>query len=176
MVKWWVVKWCNGKECQVGEQKIQENIKKHRKAGNTGVAPLFATLVFPFLSFQLNSGWLGSARLSLAWLGSRNRIHPGIILVDPGDAALCHLHRCRSLPPLSPFAIVAIASVGRYRCHLRPLAQLFTVASFDRHCRCRLLLPSPPAAPAATCYCCRLLPLPSPPPASATKNEQIQYL
>ena len=73
------------------------------KAGNTGVAPLGATRVFPLSSFCLYS---------------RNRIHRGISLVDPGDATLCLRSRPLLLPPLLPSAAAADAAIGRYHCRL----------------------------------------------------------
>ena len=113
-----------------------------------------------------------SPRLGLDRLGSKNRIHPGISLVDPGDAALLRLCRRHPLPPLSPYAAVAATAIGRYRHRLRPLGTPFTAtAAVDRRRRWRPLLPSLSPVPAAASHFRR--PPPLPPPASATTNKNI---
>ena len=83
------------------------------------------------------------------------RIHPGVILVDPGEAALRRRHRPLLLPTFSPTASADAAAVGCYRCRLRPLLSSVTAAAVNRR-HCRPLLPSPLAtSAAATRHCCR---------------------
>ena len=105
--------------------------------------------------------------------------HPGISLLDPGDASL-RRRRCRCrrpLPPLWPIAAAAATVVGCHQCRLRPLFPLVSAAAFDcRICQLPLAAPAvisghclrrPPSLPttaavaAATafgCYRCHLRP------------------
>ena len=153
-----MVKRCNRKECLIGEQKIRES-RKHglgdffsEKVGKTGVATLVTTRVFPLRGTK-------SERVPQVPPRRRRR-----------------RRRCPLLP-LLPSAAVAAAAVGRYCCHLRPLPPPVTTAATVncRHRRC-WPLQLPPAIVADRCRFRRHRPLLMPPLASATKNEQIQYL
>ena len=68
-------------------------------------------------------------------------------VTPPSTAAACYCHCCR-LPPLLPPELAATAGAsGRWRCWSLPPPPS-TAASVNRLRLCRLLTPSPPAAPA----------------------------
>ena len=89
-------------------RELNRETKNTEKDGNTAIAPLGATPGSPLSTFRLDS-----ARLS-----SRNRIYPGLSLVDSSDAASrCCRRRC-SLPPLWLLAATAATAVSLHRCRL----------------------------------------------------------
>ena len=173
MVKWWMVKWCNGKEGRVTEQKIRENGKHGSSTFRRHTSVSTFTLLPPLGSTRE----IGSTQASA--------LCTPVTPTSANSAVVNRYCHCRRpllflLPPfmLPPLSTTAGAS-GRWR--QRSLTPPPSTAASVNHRRCRLScrrpLPLPPAIVFDRCRCCRRRrPLPLTPPAYATTNEQIQYL
>ena len=84
---------------------------------------------------------------ALSGLGLRNRIHPGLSLLDSGDTACCRRrhhcrHRCRSLLPVQLLAATAAAASLPLPLSPSPAAPAAAAATFVTRDRCRPLPPS----------------------------------
>ena len=151
-----MLKWCNRKEGQVGEQKIHER-RKHRSSAFRRHLSVFTFFLFPF----------ASARLGLAREIRRTQALSSWTPVTPPSASAtvvsCYHY-------FLPSITVAAAVVDRYFYRYLPqlLAPLLsTAASVDRRHRWTLTPPSP-ADLVADRHCRQPLPLTLPPSAATT--------